>query len=85
MLIRTKIIPATNTTGTKVRAYFGGRIKSIPYPHELSGERVYKQAAWAWVEHHLTRQGWDDPSRFTITTHYCDKKGYSFEVNTKQN
>ena len=85
MLIRTKIIPATNTTGTKVRASFGGRIKTIPYPYELSFEQVYKQAAWEWVKHHLTRHGWDDPSRFTLTTHYCYKKGYSFEVNAKQN
>jgi hypothetical protein len=85
MLIKTKTIPATNTTGTKIRAYFGGRIKTIPYPYGLSGERVYKQAAWEWVKHHLTRQGWDDPSRFTLVTHYSDKRGYSFEVNTKQN
>jgi hypothetical protein len=85
MLIRTKIIPATNTTGTKIRASFGGRIKTIPYPHELSGERVYKQAAWEWVKHHMTRQGWDDPSRFTFTTHWHEKRGYSFEVKAKQN
>jgi hypothetical protein len=85
MLIRTKYIPATDTAGAKIRAFFGGRIKTIPYPHELSGERVYKQAAWKWVEHHLTRQGWDDPSRFTLTTRYSEKRGYSFEVNTKQN
>jgi hypothetical protein len=84
MLIRTKIIPATDTTGTKVRASFGGRIKTIPYPHELSGERVYEQAAWEWVKHHLTRQGWDDPSRFTFKTHWSEKRGYSFEVKSKQ-
>ena len=85
IVIRTKYIPATDTTGAKVKATFANRTKSIPYPYELSGEAVHKKAAWAWVEKHLTRQGWDDPSRFTLTTHYCEKRGYSFEVNTKQN
>ena len=85
ILIRTKYIPPTNTAGAKIRATFANRTKSIPYPYELSGEAVHKKAAWEWVKHHLTRQGWDDPSRFTLKTHYSDKKGYSFEVNTKQN
>jgi hypothetical protein len=85
ILIRTKYIPATDTTGSRIKATFGGKTKSIPYPYELSGEEVHKKAAWAWVEKHMTRQGWDDPSRFTLTTHYCDKLGYSFEVNSKQN
>lgn len=83
--IRTKLIPATDTKGTRVKATCNGRTKSIPYPYELSGERVYKQAAWEWVKHHLTRQGWDDPCRFTFTTHYSEKRGYSFEVKLKQN
>lgn len=80
MLIRTKYIPATNTKGARIKATFANRTKSIPYPYELSGEAVHKKAAWAWVEQHLTRQGWDDPSRFSLKTHYSDKKGYSFEV-----
>jgi hypothetical protein len=80
MLIRTKIIPAANTTGTKVRASFGGRIKTIPYFYELSGEEVHKKAAWAWVEKHMSRQGWDDISRFKLKTHWHEKRGYSFEV-----
>lgn len=85
ILIRSKYIPATNTAGAKIRATFGGKTKSIPYPYELSGEEVHKKAAWAWVEKHMSRQGRDDISRFTLKTHWSDKKGYSFEVNTKQN
>jgi hypothetical protein len=80
IVIRTKYIPATDTTGAKVKATFANRTKSIPYPYELSGEDVHKKAAWAWIEKHLTRQGWDDPSRFTLTTHWNEKRGYSFEV-----
>jgi len=83
--IRTHYTPATDTTGARIIAKCNGKQKSIPYPHDLSCERVYKQAAWEWIKHHLTRQGWDDPSRFTLTTHWSDKRGYSFEVNTKQN
>jgi hypothetical protein len=79
-LIKTKYMPATDTAGARIRATFRGRTKSIPYPYELSGEAVHKAAALAWVAHHLTRQGWDDPSRFTLKTHYSDKIGYSFEV-----
>jgi hypothetical protein len=79
-LIRTKIIPATNTKGTKVRASFGGRIKTIPYPYELSGEEVHKKAAQAWIEHHMSRNGWENTSRFKLKTHWHEKRGYSFEV-----
>ena len=85
IIIRTKYTPATDTAGSKIKATFANRTKSIPYPYELSGEAVHKKAAIAWVEKHMTRQGWDDPSRFTLKTHYSDKRGYSFEVNTKQN
>lgn len=80
ILIKTKYIPPTNTSGAKICATFGGRTKSIPYPYELSGEAVHRAAATAWVAKHMTRQSWDDPSRFKLETHYCDKRGYSFEV-----
>jgi hypothetical protein len=85
ILIRTKYIPATNNTGSRIKATFGGKTKSIPYPYELSGEAVHKKAALAWVEKHMTRQGWDDPSRFALKTHWSEKRGYSFEVKAKQN
>ena len=92
ILIKTKYIPATDATGSKVRATFGGKTKSIPYPYELSGEAVHEKAAWSWVEKHMSREGWGSsvrrsffPSHFTLKTHYSDKKGYSFEVNAKQN
>jgi hypothetical protein len=85
MLIRTKYIPATNTAGARIKATSCGKTKSISYPYELSGEAVHRLAAWIWVQKHLTRQGWDDPSRFTLVTHYSDKKGYSFEVKARAN
>jgi hypothetical protein len=80
IIIRTKYIPPTDTVGAKIRATFGGKTKSISYPYELSGEAVHKKAAWAWVEKHMTRQGWDDPTRFTLTMHASHECGYSFKV-----
>jgi hypothetical protein len=47
--------PATNTRGSRIAASDedGNRI-SIPYPHELSGEAVHRQAAEALC----TKMGW---------------------------
>lgn len=73
--IRTKYIPATDTTGAKILATGIGKQKSIPYPYELSGENVHKKAAQAWVDFHLSRQGWADTSHIKIETHYTPK-GY---------
>ena len=79
-IIRTKYIPATDTTGARIRAFCGGLSASIPYPYELSGEAVHKKSAWAWLEKHMSRQGWDDITRFKLKTHWNERKGYSFEV-----
>lgn len=73
--IRTKYIPATNTHGSKIVAYGYGKQKTIPYPHELSGEHVHRKAAQAWVDFHLSRQGWGNTSHIKIETLYTPK-GY---------
>jgi hypothetical protein len=45
--IQTKYIPATNTSGSKIEAKCGrGKIR-IPYPHELSGDEVHREAVRA--------------------------------------
>lgn len=81
ILIKTKYIGATDTRGARIIAKALGKQASIPFPYELSGEEVHRKAAWAWVERHLTRNGWDDPSRFKLKTHWGEKTGYSFEVH----
>jgi hypothetical protein len=48
--IRTTYIPATDTTGSRVKATGNGLTRSIPYPHELSGPAVGKAAAVAFCE-----------------------------------
>jgi hypothetical protein len=78
--IRTKIIPATDTTGTRVRAACNGRTKSIPYPYELSGEEVHRKAAQSWIDWHMSRNDWADTSCYKLKTHWDNKRGYSFEI-----
>lgn len=56
--IHTKYIGATNTRGSRIKAYTSGHgsIKgfevTIPYPHELSGEQVHFKAVKALVKKH---------------------------------
>ena len=50
MKIRTLYVPATDTTGSRVKATGNGRTRSIPYPHELSGPAVGKAAATAFCD-----------------------------------
>jgi hypothetical protein len=80
IIIRTKYIGATDTKGARILAKALGKQASISYPYELSGEEVHRKAAWAWVERHLTRNGWDDPSRFKLRTRFDLHTGYAFEV-----
>lgn len=48
--IMTKILPATNTLPTRVKAWCErGRI-TIAYPHELSGAEVHRHAAGALLD-----------------------------------
>ena len=42
--IRTKILPATDRCGARVRAECGNRSITIPFPHELSGEALHRAA-----------------------------------------
>ena len=53
--IETKYLPATNTRGSRIKAYAEG-VKSftIPYPHELSGTACHAAAALALAR----RMGW---------------------------
>lgn len=49
--IRVKYLGPTNTKGSRLRASAeGGCSKTIPYPHELSGEACYAAAAVALCE-----------------------------------
>jgi hypothetical protein len=44
--IRTRYLGATNVKGSRIKADDGdGNSLTIPYPHELSGDRVHYEAA----------------------------------------
>ena len=46
--IETKYLGPTNFRGSRIKAWAeGGNSVTIPYPHELSGEMVYRLAAEA--------------------------------------
>jgi hypothetical protein len=46
--IMTKYLPCTNSKGSRIKASDGdGNSITIGYPHELSGEEVFKKAAIA--------------------------------------
>jgi hypothetical protein len=80
-IIKTHYKGATDTQGARIIAKCYGRQKSIPYPYELSGEDVHRKAAQAWVDHHMSQNGWGDTARFKLKTHYKSDR-WSFEIYT---
>ncbi len=78
--IHTKYIPASNTKGSRIKAYtvgfndLKGFQVTISYPHEYSHEVCHFQAVKALVEKH--KLDWDlTDMRFGDS---ADGKGYSF-------
>jgi len=58
--IQTKYIPASNTKGSRIKAWtdgFSGHSVTISYPHEYSHEQCHFQAVKALVKKH--KLGWD--------------------------
>jgi len=67
-----KYMPATNARGSRIKATAEGvKPLSIPYPHELSGEAVYKAAALELCK----RQGWPES---LAGGGLPDQSGYAF-------
>ena len=50
--IQTKYVPATDTRGSRIKAWVSGRSGSvsIPYPHDLSHELAYFAAVKEYVK-----------------------------------
>ena len=76
LAIHTKYIPASNTKGSRIKAYTnGGFSRSISYPHEYSHERAHFEAVKALVEHHKLTH-WDlSAMRYGDS---ADSRGYTF-------
>ena len=54
--IKTKYLPAINNRCSRIKATCDAGSVTIPYPHELSGQAVYRAAADALV----IKLGWND-------------------------
>jgi hypothetical protein len=56
--IRTKVLPGTETRGTRIKAWTSNKQSvTIPYPHERSNERAHFEAVKALVAKHKLE--WD--------------------------
>ena len=53
--IQTRYLPATDTRGSRIKAWAEAGSITIPYPHELSGQAVYRKAAQALAD----KFGWN--------------------------
>lgn len=56
--IETKYLSATNSRGSRIKASCAAGSVTIPYPHELSGQAVYRLAAETLVK----KLGWNHPN-----------------------
>ena len=73
--IQTKYIPATNTKGSRIKAYTErGLSVTISYPHEFSHERPHYEAVKALVKKHNL----DWPIDNMCFGSSADGKGYVF-------
>lgn len=54
--IQTRYLGATNSRGSRIKAWASAGSITIPYPHELSGQAVHRKAAEALV----SKLGWND-------------------------
>ena len=48
--IQTRYLPATDTRGSRIKAWCEAGSVTIGYPHELSGQAVYRKAAQALAD-----------------------------------
>ena len=60
--IQTRYLPATDTRGSRIKAWCSAGSVTISYPHELSGQAVYRKAAetlaakFGWTDRYLGGQ-----------------------------
>jgi hypothetical protein len=59
--IQTKYLPATNSRGSRIKASCERGSITIPYPHELSGDEVHREAVRQLLERFVS-EDWRDRS-----------------------
>jgi hypothetical protein len=75
VIIKTKYLPATNRSGSKIKASANGFTASIPYPHALSYEYCHFEAVKELVKKHSL--DWD----ISKMGFGSDDNGYYFTLN----
>ena len=57
--IQTKYLPPTDTKGARIKATCERGTRTIPYPYELSGDSVHREAALQLIERFVS-QDWKE-------------------------
>lgn len=77
--IQTRYLCPTNSRGARIKATCAAGSITISYPHELSGQAVYRKAAEALV----SKLGWNDPHYGGLLGGCLPNGDYCFVFNSK--
>lgn len=77
--ILTRYLSPTNTRGARIKATCAAGSITISYPHELSGQAVYRKAAEALV----SKLGWVDTYHGCLLGGQLVSGDYAFVFNSK--
>ena len=75
--IQTKYLSATNSRGSRIKAFCAAGSLTIPYPHELSGQAVHRKAAEALA----AKLGWTEPHYPALLGGCLPNGEYAFVFN----
>lgn len=76
VIIKTKVLSATNHNGTRIKATANGWTATIPYPHNESYELAHYEAVKALIEKHNLE--WDIENM----GYGSDNEGYYFTFSS---
>ena len=76
VIIKTKVLPATNTRGTRIKASANGWAVTIPYPHHESYELAHYEAVKYLISVHSL--DWD----ISKMGYGSDNEGYYFTFSS---
>ena len=78
--IHVKYLPCTDTKGSRIKATCAAGSLTISYPHELSGQAVYRAAAEALAQ----KLGWTGPYYGDLHGGYLPDGSYCFVFDNAQ-
>lgn len=77
--ILTRYLGPTNSRGARIKATCAAGSVTISYPHDLSGQAVYRKAAEALI----SKLGWNDLHYGGLLGGQLDSGDYAFVFNSK--